>query len=179
MAHLETVDAEAFAAIASDAAHVYGAAMKRTPEIVVQRRELICTHVRYAGFIAAGIFDEAADSTRRTLLGFGYGYSGIPGQWWHDIVATALGPQGTTRWLRDSFELAELHVLPAHQGRGYGGQLLADVISRVPSAHVVLSTPDVESTARALYRSRGFTDLRCGFRFPGSPEDYAIMGRDL
>jgi len=180
VATLEQIDPEDFLAISADVAYVYGVAMQRPAEIVIQRRELLATHVAYPGFIAAGIVDvDPGRTPPRQLLGFGYGYRGAPGQWWHDIVATALGPDGAVRWLRNGFELAELHVLPEHHGRGYGGALLADIMNRANAAHIVLSTPDIDSPARALYRSRGFTDLRTGFRFPGSGEDYAIMGRDL
>jgi ribosomal protein S18 acetylase RimI-like enzyme len=175
---LAAIDAADFKALADEAAAIYGAAMHRSPEVVVQRRDLISLHVSYRGFVAAGAFDGDEAPTER-LVGFGYGYRGASGQWWHDIVAGALGRVSATRWLQNGFELAELHVHPDHQGHGYGRALLADVLSRAEAAHAVLSTPDVESPARALYRSHGFSDLRCGFRFPGSTESYAIMGIDL
>ncbi|HTW20717.1 MAG TPA: GNAT family N-acetyltransferase [Mycobacteriales bacterium] len=174
---IERIDAARFQALAGEAAAVYGAAMDRPPEVVIQRRDIILMHVTYAGFLATGAFSLAADADE--LVGFGYGYSGAPGQWWHDIVAHAIGRSGTKRWLRDGFELAELHVRPDHQGRGIGRRLLADVLDRANAQHVVLSTPDIESPARGLYRSAGFVDLCVGFTFPGSAEPYAIMGVDL
>lgn len=157
---------------ASEAASIYGAAMGRPPEVVVQRRDIIVGHLGHRGFAAVGAFDP-------DLIGFGYGYEGLPGQWWHDVVAGALGRDGTKRWLRDSFELAELHLLPAHHGKGIGRELLTRLLARSTAAHAVLSTPDAESPARQLYRSYGFVDLQVDFRFPGSPEAYAIMGVDL
>jgi ribosomal protein S18 acetylase RimI-like enzyme len=201
MRRLDRIDAERFRVLAPDAAAVYGAAMHRSPEIVVQRRDVISLHTSYRGFIAAGAFDTAAgafdtaagafdtasgafdeggrdDATLR-LVGFGYGYRGARGQWWHDIVAGALGRRKAERWLVDGFELAELHVLPEHQGVGLGRALLTDVLSRADARHAVLSTPDTESPARLLYRSYGFLDLCRDFRFPGSAESYAVMGVDL
>lgn len=167
-------------ALAGPAASVYGAAMHRVPEVVVQRREIIAGHTTYPGFLCCAAFDAAeTEDDDGELIGFGYGYLGAGGQWWHDTVAQALGREGTRRWLRDGFELAELHVLPAHQGKGIGRRLLADVLSRTTARHAVLSTPDTESPARLLYRSFGFEDLLCGFYFPGSSEMYAIMGVDL
>ena len=177
MTSIEAVDAVRFRALAAAAASVYGAAMHRSPEVVVQRRDIIAVHVGYKGFISTCAFDEQAAAQQ--LVGFGYGYRGSPGQWWHDIVAGALGRTNTARWLHDGFELAELHVLPERQGVGLGRRLLTDVLSRADARHAVLSTPDVESRARMLYRAYGFEDLRTGFRFPGSPEAYAIMGVDL
>jgi ribosomal protein S18 acetylase RimI-like enzyme len=180
MTHVEAIDARGFRVLATDAASIYGAAMHRSPEVVVQRRDLIAVHVSYPGFVAAGAFDDATVPAR--LIGFGYGYRGAAGQWWHDIVASALGRANANRWLRDGFELAELHVRPDHQGQGWGRVLLTDVLAAARTAqlaHAVLSTPDADSPARALYRSYGFIDLREKFRFPGSPEAYAIMGVDL
>jgi ribosomal protein S18 acetylase RimI-like enzyme len=177
--HIEHLDAEQFRALAPDAASVYGAAMHRSPEVVIQRRDVITVHVGYRGFVAAGAFDDEGTGGTGELIGFGYGYRGAPGQWWHDIVAAAIGRKETHRWLRDGFELAELHVRPDHHGHGLGRTLLTDVLSRADAKHAVLSTPDIESPARILYRSYGFSDLRSDFRFPGSPEAYAIMGVDL
>jgi ribosomal protein S18 acetylase RimI-like enzyme len=173
MIEVSAVDASEFGRLASVAASIYGAAMDRSPEVVVQRRDIIEVHVGYRGFVASGAFDD------EQLIGFGYGYRGAAGQWWHDIVAAALGRDGTKRWLRDSFELAELHLLPDYHGRGLGRTLLTDVLTRAGTAHAVLSTPDSETPARALYRSYGFVDLRTDFRFPGSSEAYALMGVDL
>ena len=56
---------------------------------------------------------------------------------------------------------------------------MTDVLSRTERRHAVLSTPDLESPARLLYRSYGFVDLRADFRFPGNPEPYVLMGVDL
>jgi ribosomal protein S18 acetylase RimI-like enzyme len=179
MTRLDRIDAAQFRALAPDAAAVYGAAMHRSPEIVVQRRDVISLHTSYRGFVATGAFDDEAGDVPLRLVGFGYGYHGARGQWWHDIVAGALGRKKAERWLDDGFELAELHVLPEHQGVGLGRALLADVLSRADARHAVLSTPDTESPARLLYRSYGFLDLCRDFRFPGSAESYAVMGVDL
>jgi ribosomal protein S18 acetylase RimI-like enzyme len=199
MTRIKAIDVEHFGPLAADAASIYGAAMHRSPEVVVQRRDLIAVHMSYRGFVASGAFETASGAfdtasgafdtasgafdgvtdVRSRLVGFGYGYRGAPGQWWYDIVAGALGRESAARWLSEGFELAELHVLPDQQGRGLGRELLTDVLSRAEAPHAVLSTPDLESAARVLYRSYGFSDLRCGFRFPGSPEAYAIMGVDL
>lgn len=183
MTSIRRLDGGQFRLLAGSAASVYGAAMHRSPEIVVQRREILAEHSGYPGFVCTAAFagDEApdADVLPAELVGFGYGYLGAPGQWWHDTVAHALGREAAKRWLRDGFELAELHVQPAHQGKGIGGKLLDDVLMQTRARQAVLSTPDSETPARQLYRSRGFVDLLCGFSFPGSSEAYAIMGVDL
>lgn len=183
MTRLTRVDGPRMRALAGPAASVYGAAMDRSPEVVVQRREIISNHTTYPGFLCTAAFsgadDAPEDELEGELVGFGYGYLGAGGQWWHDTVAQALGRDGTRRWLRDGFELAELHVLPTHQGAGLGRRMLTDVLARTQATRAVLSTPDSETPARRLYRSIGFEDLVCNFYFPGSSECYAIMGVDL
>lgn len=183
MTRVSRLDGGQFRAVAGPAASVYGAAMRRTPEVVVQRREIISEHTAYPGFACSAAFEggtpDSADVLDGELVGFGYGYLGASGQWWYDTVAQALGREGARRWLRGGFELAELHVQPGHQGTGIGRQLLTDVLDQTRAKQAVLSTPDSETPARQLYRSWGFKDLLCGFCFPGSAEVYAIMGADL
>jgi ribosomal protein S18 acetylase RimI-like enzyme len=185
-ARLQSLDAAGFRPFTASAAQVYGEAMRRSPEVVVQRREVIGLHLGYPGFVAtAALVDPdsvtagSGASAEPVLVGFGYGYRGAPTQWWHDIVARALGQEASRRWLADGFELAELHVLPAYQSQGLGRGLLRDIMRRVEAAHITLSTPDLETPARRLYRAEGFVDLLRDFYFPGSTEAYAVMGVDL
>ena len=161
-----------FAPLLDRAAEIYGAAMQRTPDLVQQRRDIIVGHLDRQDFVAAIAVQG------ETLLGFGYGYRGRAGEWWHDVVAAALGRDDARRWMSSAFELAELHVDPARHGEGLGRRLLGSVLGAATGATVVLSTHDRDSPARSLYRSVGFLDLLRDFRFPGSPEVYAVMGLD-
>ena len=86
------------------------------------------------------------------------------------------GPAG---WLDDSFEIAELHVLPRWQGNGIGRSLLLTVADGRPERTAVLSTADAPTRARRLYRAVGFTDLLTDFRFSGAEPPYAVMGATL
>lgn len=167
---IKLVDATQFASHVDRAAEIYGAAMRRTPDLVAQRRDIMAEHVSRHGFAAA------VAMTGPELVGFGYGYQGRPGEWWHDVIAAAIGGEQATRWLSDAFELAELHVDPVHQGAGVGRRLLETLLDATTTRTVVLSTHDVETVARALYRSVGFVDLLQNFCFPGSSEIYAVLG---
>lgn len=170
---VEAVDATTFAASITVMSQIYGEAMHRPPELVVQRREIMAAHIHRAGFVGVLACDGDA------VVGFGYGYHGRPGDWWHDVVARALGRRQSREWLHDSFELAELHVHPSRHGEGIGRRILETVLSRAEGTTVVLSTHDRESPARQLYRSVGFADLLTGFVFPGSTEVYVVMGKRL
>ncbi|MDQ1683590.1 MAG: hypothetical protein QOC82_327 [Frankiaceae bacterium] len=171
MTDVRLIDPDEFEPLVVTAAQIYGEAMRRPPELVVQRREIMQSHLHRRGFRAVGAMDG------EQLVGFGYGYRGRSGEWWHDIVAKALGREPARDWLADAFELAELHLLPAHHGHGVGRALLTTLLDGVQTHTVVLSTHDQDSPARSLYRSVGFEDLLTGFVFPGSTEVYAVMGR--
>jgi ribosomal protein S18 acetylase RimI-like enzyme len=167
------IDPDSFARLVGAAADIYGAAMNRAADLVAQRRDIMAGHVDRNGFVAAAAMDG------EQLAGFGYGYRGRPGEWWHDVVAAALGREPAREWLSDAIELAELHVDPSYQGAGLGRQLLDTVLGAAQGRTAVLSTHDRETAARALYRSVGFVDLLRDFRFPGSTEVYAVLGLQL
>jgi GNAT superfamily N-acetyltransferase len=117
------------------------------------------------------------------LIGFAYGFHGGGGQWWHDLVsrvaAGTLGARAADAWFGDSLEIAEMHVLPGHQGRGTGLAMMLRLTSGRAERAAVLSTMDADTKARRLYRGLGFTDLLTGFTFPGTEMPYAIMGAPL
>jgi ribosomal protein S18 acetylase RimI-like enzyme len=159
---------------------VYAAAMNPPDRMLAGRELILERHAANPGFRAL------AASAGDTLVGFTYGFHGVPGQWWHDMVAGALAVTYTperapaaTAWLADSFEVAELHVMPEHQGEGTGRALLLQLTSGRPEYTAVLSTQDTDSRARHLYRDVGFTDLLTGFRFSGGEPPYAVMGARL
>ena len=51
MTAVELVDTDTFAASIVTAAQIYGEAMRRPPELVVQRREIMSSHVVRPGFV--------------------------------------------------------------------------------------------------------------------------------
>jgi GNAT superfamily N-acetyltransferase len=117
------------------------------------------------------------------VIAFAYGFHGGSGQWWHDLVQSALisrsGRAAATEWLEDSFEVAEVHVHPDYQRRGIGRRLLYRLTGGRAERTAVLSTMDTNSPARRLYHSLGFTDLLTDYRFSGAPVPYAVMGAAL
>lgn len=170
---VEVLGPDGFAPWVDSAAAVYGAAMARPAQLVAQRREIFRNHLTRESFVAVV---AVPDGDPGELVGFGYGYLGRAGEWWHDVVAQALGAEAAQRWLADAFELAELHVGPGHQGQGTGRVLLETLLAESGGRTVVLSTHDRKSPAYALYRSVGFVDLLRRFVFPGSTEVYAVLG---
>ena len=91
-------------------------------------------------------------------------------------AVAALAPGLAERWLRGAFELSELHVRPAYQGRGAGRALLRTLVDRLEQPAVLLSTPEGDTRAWRLYRSLGFTDLLRHHLFPGDARPFAVLG---
>jgi ribosomal protein S18 acetylase RimI-like enzyme len=110
------------------------------------------------------------------IVGFAYGYTSSPGQWWHDLVEAALDPRAAREWLGHTFELVELAVDPRAQHQGAGGRLHDLLLEGLPHRAAILSTMQVETVALKLYRKRGWITLLENFLFPGSPRPYLIMG---
>jgi GNAT superfamily N-acetyltransferase len=154
--------------------------MRPPTELLAGRRSIMTGHAGKPGFRALAVI---ADGTGAPV-GFGYGFHGGAGQWWHDTVSRALaerrGDVAAAAWVDDSFEVAELHVAPDHQGHGIGAGVLLRLTSGRPERTALLSTRDADTPARRLYRGTGFTDLLTAFRFfPGGEPPYAVMGAEL
>jgi ribosomal protein S18 acetylase RimI-like enzyme len=158
---------------------VYLAAMRPDPLQLPGRRAIMARHATYHGFRALAVQPDGTGE----IIGFGYGFRGEDGQWWHDVVAAALtaktGPAVAAAWLSESLEIAEVHVHPDYHRRGIGRSLVLGLAEGRPERTAVLSTQDAESPARRLYRALGFTDLLTGYAFPGTPVPYAVMGASL
>ncbi|MER5701886.1 GNAT family N-acetyltransferase [Micromonospora sp. NPDC002296] len=160
-----------------DVVTVYGEAMNYRTDLLAARRGYIATHVRRPGFRAV-----ASLTSEGHLAGFGYGYLGAAGQWWHDQVHRALDGDARRHWLADCFEVVELHVRPPAQGHGLGARQLTALLTMAPGGTTLLSTPEADeqrSRAWRLYRRFGFVDVLRHFYFPGDERSFGILGRDL
>jgi GNAT superfamily N-acetyltransferase len=172
---------------------VYAAAMRPPPQQMPGRRAIMERHGSFPSFrcVAMTVPDGAAGPAgppgtaagRCAIVGFAYGFHGADGQWWHDLVRSALANAGgrafAQQWMAESFEVAEVHVHPDYQGRGIGRAMVPALLHPRLERTALLSTQDTESRARRLYRGLGFTDLVTGYRFPGTDPPYAVMGTAL
>jgi len=173
-ARIEAWTGSQFAARVDDAMHIYVEAMRYPEHTGVQRAVSARKHTAHHGFACRAALDNEG-----RLVGFGYGYTTKPGQWWHDLVRRALDREAAVEWLTDAFELSELHVLPDHQGIGIGRRLLTSLAAGVPHSAMLLSTPDTDTRAFRLYRDLGFTDLARNYLFPGDARPFAVLGSRL
>jgi len=180
---------------------VYAAAMRPDRGQLPGRRAIMERHTQFPSFravlVTAPATGDGPGTTPQTrngpgpppgagrapIVAFSYGFHGADGQWWHDLVRSALTRMGgydlAQTWLGDSFEVAEVHVHPDYQGRGIGRRMVPALLHRRLERTALLSTQDADSPARRLYRGLGFGDLITDYRFPGTDPPYAVMGAAL
>jgi ribosomal protein S18 acetylase RimI-like enzyme len=163
-----------FATQVDRAMEIYVQAMGYPEHTGEQRAVTARRHTRNAGFAC-----RAAVTNDGQFVGFGYGYTTTPGQWWHDLVRRAMTADMAAEWLTDAFELSELHVLPEYQGFGIGRALLEHIAAELPHEVMLLSTPDADTRAFRMYRSTGFVDLARHYLFPGDARPFAVLGAQL
>jgi GNAT superfamily N-acetyltransferase len=157
----------------NEAMEIYVAAMGYAPISGVQRGVHVLKHAEFDSFGC-----RAALSSEGSMVAFGYGYTSLAGQWWHDLVRRAINP-ADKRWLANAFELSELHVLPQMQGQGLGERVLRSLADGLPHQTMVLSTPEADNRAWRLYRRLGFVDLAREHLFPGDHRPFGVLGARL
>jgi ribosomal protein S18 acetylase RimI-like enzyme len=138
------------------------------------RRHIVLRHLMYPGCRAFG-----ATTAAGRLVGFVYGLPNDRAHWWSTVVEPYLRKSGTDGWLDDSFVITELHVHPEFQARGIGRTLITTITDGATQPRSILSAIDIESPARHLYRTLGYTDLARRVLFPSAPKPYAVMGAPL
>ncbi|GAC1642839.1 MAG: hypothetical protein NVS4B12_06460 [Ktedonobacteraceae bacterium] len=132
-------------------------------------------HMQRDGFRCVVVMEDAAQD----MLGFAYGYTGEPGQWWHDLVRRKMTPEDAEYWMTNVFEVVELAVRPSAHGLGYGGRIHDALLQGLPHRTATLSTYQVETTALKMYEKHGWFTLLSNFIFPGYTKPYRIMGKLL
>lgn len=98
--------------------------------------------------------DDIIDVAEQCLDGDGRFFVGIVGG---DIVATG----GYQQRASDTAEIRRMRVHPAHQGQGFGEQLLEEIERRVYEAgnrSIVLHTNERLRAARTMYRKHGYEE---------------------
>ncbi|MPZ83448.1 MAG: GNAT family N-acetyltransferase [Actinophytocola sp.] len=161
-----------------EALSLYVTAMRYPTGTAEQRAPMWLAHMLRAGWRCVAALDAEG-----AMIGIAYGYRGATGQWWHEQVRRGIversGPEFADSWLDDYFELTEVHVRPAGQGRGVGEDLLRRLLAEVLASKVLLSTPEGPSRAWRLYYRMGFVDVLRHYRFTGDPRPFGVLGRTL
>jgi ribosomal protein S18 acetylase RimI-like enzyme len=176
---LALLDGRATAAVSEQLVAVYRAAMGAAP--------FFETEVETGWFVEelAGEVEEdgyrcwvATEDDR--VVGFAYGLPTpeIPADGWYGLVREAVGPAAAERWLAGQFAVVWIAVHPDHRGRGLGRRLLERLLAEAGTDRAWLITHDLDSPARALYRSLGFRQLGHG-PLGWHDADRVVLGAEL
>ena len=146
---------------------VYDAVFGDQPDYEAWRGGVWDRHTARAGFRLARAHVDGR------LVGFGYGYTGEPGQWWTDQAAEMLEPEVAEAWLGGHFELVTIGVLEEARGKHVGRTLLDRLTDGLPQARwVLMTTGDADDPARHLYARAGWQVIG-----PGLRDGQVVMGR--
>jgi ribosomal protein S18 acetylase RimI-like enzyme len=143
------------------------------PEAAERFRGSLSRHARLPGFRAAVAWAAGAD-----LVGFGYGHTSLPGQWWHDRAAAALAP-AARGWLEAPFVIVDLAVRPRSRRQGIGGELHDLLVEGQPHPRAVLSARQNDAGAQRLYHARGWQEIGRDLAFVPGGDPYVILARRL
>lgn len=144
----------------------YDAVFGDFPDRETWRQDMFGRHASRAGYRLAVAFDGS------TVAGFAWGYLGQRGQYWTDLVCSALPPEVAGTWAGGHFEFVELAVLPAYRGRGLGSRLHDGLLAGVTQRGLLSTADDTDDPAVRLYLRRGWQklgDLRPGTQIMGRP----------
>ena len=142
---------------------------------VVDFAQSLPRHVEREGYHGV----VALEGQAKQVVGFAYGYTNTPDQFWHQEVAKAVQPWIVTEWLTGSFRLVEMAVTPKAQGRGIGGLLHDHLLRGLSHQKAVLSTMAADTNAYRMYQKRGWRVLLDDHFFPGVTRPYRILGFEL
>jgi ribosomal protein S18 acetylase RimI-like enzyme len=176
---LALLDGRATAAVSDQLVAVYRAAMGAAP--------FFETEVE-TGWFAEELAGEVEEDGYRCwvateddrVVGFAYGLPTpeIPADGWYGLVREAVGPAAAERWLAGQFAVVWIAVRPDHRGSGLGRRLLERLLAEAGTDRAWLITHDLDSPARALYRSLGFRQLGHG-PLGWHDADRVVLGAEL
>jgi ribosomal protein S18 acetylase RimI-like enzyme len=175
---LAVLDGDVAMRMTDGLADVYAEAFAAPPhneprEAVDRFRDSLARHARLPGFRTAVAWAPGAD-----LVGFGYGHTSLPGQWWHDRAAAVLAPEARG-WLEEPFVIVDLAVRPRCRRQGIGGSLLDLLLEEQPHAAAVLSARGDDAGAQRLYHGRGWQEIGRDLAFVPGGDPYVILARRL
>jgi ribosomal protein S18 acetylase RimI-like enzyme len=131
---------------------------------------------RFAGWLADESrlpgFRLVASYDGGQLVGFAYGYTKAPGDWWRH----ADRPPVETIGAAEKFAVMEWAVLPSRRGKGIGRRLLEALLAGRPEPYATLAV-NPASDARIIYERWGWRQV--GSTRAGRSPAMDIMTREL
>ncbi|WP_194841384.1 GNAT family N-acetyltransferase [Salinibacillus xinjiangensis] len=131
-------------------------------------------HASYKGFKCL-----KAKSQTGNLVGFTYGYTSLPGQFYRGKIASQLPGRMTTEWLSDCFEFVELAVNSSYRRLGIASQLHDKLLEDINHNTSVLTTSENNYPAIHFYQKKGWQIIKNHAAVLSKDDPQVIMGKHL
>lgn len=153
---------------------IYAQVHQLDAQAVAMREEIMRRHFHRRGYEGLVAVQD------QRLVGFAYGYTGDPGQYWYDKVWAAMTPQQRSEWMEpEHFEFVELAVHPQGQRQGIGAQLHDRLLANRPESVALLTVRADNQPALSLYCKRGWQVVLDDFHFDPAGVRFFVMGKRL
>ena len=130
-------------------------------------------HANYPGF------DATLALVEEDAVGFAYGYTSTPGQYYHELLREELTKSNQEWWLGDCFEFVELAVHPNYRRSFKGQELAVSLLEDVQNQTAILTTQMNNTPAIRLYQKLNWEIIAQNFTPGDTDEPYVIMGKKL
>ncbi|UOQ95321.1 GNAT family N-acetyltransferase [Halobacillus shinanisalinarum] len=144
---------------------------KENAEKVLQT---IIKHSTYEGFSGIKYVRESGK-----VLGFAYGYSSLPGQFYQGKLQLQLNAEERIQWLDNCFEFVELAVAPESRKRGIGRVLLDELLKTTSHATSILTTSTDNLPAIQFYKKNAWQVVKARAAVIPNLPPLVIMGKEL
>ncbi|MFD1019882.1 GNAT family N-acetyltransferase [Thalassobacillus hwangdonensis] len=134
----------------------------------------ISKHAGYLGFKGVLATDENGST-----LGFAYGYTSLPGQFYREKLVNQLTQAQIEEWLEDCFEFVELAVNPDHLRKGIASKLKEHLFKGLSKQTSVLTTATDNDAALQMYKRNGWEVLHPSAPVLSEANPQVIMAKKL
>ncbi|WP_405096920.1 GNAT family N-acetyltransferase [Oceanobacillus sp. FSL H7-0719] len=131
-------------------------------------------HSAYTGFKGFKAIDD-----RGSIVGFSYGYTSLPEQFYRRKIAKQLSEIEIETWLSDCFEFVELVVSPSNRRLGVAGKLHDVLLKKNKHKTTVLTTGIENKPAINLYRKKGWQMIKKDVPVIADDNLQIIMGKEM
>ena len=137
-------------------------------------KERIIRHKSYKGFKGYVILND-----EDKIIGFSYGYTSLPGQFYHELLAKEFNAEEYQYWLQDCFEIVELAIHSSYRKQGLGKMLMEKLLEDIDNKTAILTTQMENKAACSLYESLHWKVLKAPFYPSNTKQPYVIMGKEI
>ncbi|SES66819.1 Ribosomal protein S18 acetylase RimI [Oceanobacillus limi] len=131
-------------------------------------------HANYHGFKGLKAINEAG-----MIVGFTYGYTSLPEQFYRRKLASQLSKEEINTWLSSCFEFVELAVIPSYKRLGIGSRLHDDLLENLHHTTSILTTDIDNVPAINLYKTKGWQVIKSHSPVISINNLQVIMGKGI